>query len=302
MNFISNFLETISKDKNDIYLFGAGFVADVVKKFLEENNIGFCGYLVDPEYLPENESDRYIDGKPVITDKDLSSDVSVIVAVNPEKFIPNIKITGFIKKLYWLDFNGPFLLNTKYNLFDDDYMYENHTKLIDTAKMLQDFESRRTLMMFVAQKYAGCYFKDYSHNPEYFDDDILCPNEDEVFIDCGAYNGDSTLGFLKWLKQNNINSYKKCIAFEPDNKNFEEMKRNLAFYKDIELYNIGTHERKDVLHFAGDNKTASRFAEIGGVSVTVDSIDNILKGEKATYIKMDIEGSELSALKVQNRQ
>ena len=35
----------------------------------------------------------------------------------------------------------------------------------------------------------------------------------------------------------------------------------------------------------------------GEVSIKADSIDNKLKGRKATYIKMDVEGSELEALK-----
>ncbi len=294
MDFIKDFLEKITKDKNDIYLFGAGVVADFIRTFLEEHNIDICGYIVDPEYLPENEADRYIGGKPVLVEKAIRSDVSVIVAINSLKAIPNVKLTGHIKKIYWLDLYDPISMH---NLFDDDFMYENHAKLIETAKMLQDFESRRTLMLFVAQKYTGCYSKEFSRNSQYFDDDILKPSEDEIFVDCGAYNGDTITGFFNWLKQHNIMSYKKCVAFEPDGENFGELKRNLAFYKNIELYNMGAYEEKDVLHFEGEINSSSRFSDSGEFSVAVDSIDNVLNGEKATYIKMDIEGSELSALK-----
>lgn len=34
----------------------------------------------------------------------------------------------------------------------------------------------------------------------------------------------------------------------------------------------------------------------GGVTVQAESIDNVLRGEKATFIKMDLEGAELMAL------
>lgn len=35
----------------------------------------------------------------------------------------------------------------------------------------------------------------------------------------------------------------------------------------------------------------------GGVKIMATSIDNVLDGKKATFIKMDIEGSELMALR-----
>lgn len=35
----------------------------------------------------------------------------------------------------------------------------------------------------------------------------------------------------------------------------------------------------------------------GNISVKADSIDNRLRGRKATFIKMDVEGSELETLK-----
>jgi hypothetical protein len=41
----------------------------------------------------------------------------------------------------------------------------------------------------------------------------------------------------------------------------------------------------------------SKINSQGDVTIEVDSIDNILNGEKVTYIKMDVEGAELETLK-----
>ena len=51
------------------------------------------------------------------------------------------------------------------------------------------------------------------------------------------------------------------------------------------------------LGFAGDySKTSRLAADDGNEIVELDTIDNVLNGRKATFIKMDIEGAEYQAL------
>lgn len=42
---------------------------------------------------------------------------------------------------------------------------------------------------------------------------------------------------------------------------------------------------------------ASKISEHGGIEVEADSIDNVLSGNKVTYIKLDVEGAEIETLK-----
>ena len=60
----------------------------------------------------------------------------------------------------------------------------------------------------------------------------------------------------------------------------------------------GVWENKTVLSFQSGNALSSRLVEQSSDTVTIelDSIDNILQGGKATFIKMDVEGAELKAL------
>jgi hypothetical protein len=53
----------------------------------------------------------------------------------------------------------------------------------------------------------------------YFPDDIFSYRDDEVFVDCGAYNGDTIQAFL----QHRGHVFKRIIAIEPDPWNCQQL-------------------------------------------------------------------------------
>lgn len=125
----------------------------------------------------------------------------------------------------------------------------------------------------------------------YFDKEIMLPETNEVFIDCGFYDGFSTKQFIKWCNYN----YEKIIAFEPDPKNYKaalEIK-DINF---LELHNSGCWCEKGILNFIGGQGEASYIDYKGKDVIYVETIDDVLQGERCTFIKMDIEGAELKAL------
>ena len=131
---------------------------------------------------------------------------------------------------------------------------------------------------------------------QYFDLPYMEREKEEIFIDAGCYDGETTIAFRKWAGQ----SFKKSIAFECDQRNIDEIKSNMKDFKEKEfaLYQKGLYSRRYKLHFCESvSSSSSRIGEKGKIVVPVDSIDNILEGEKITFIKMDIEGMELEALK-----
>lgn len=143
---------------------------------------------------------------------------------------------------------------------------------------------------------------EYEHNcllsywgTPYFENEILKPEKDEVFIDAGAFCGETAEEFASWCP-----SYKKIYSFEPDKVNFEKLSANVVKKKirDIVPINAGLWSEDKTLYVArgGDDGTGSRVKDTGTDEVRVVSLDNLLTGEKATYIKMDIEGSEKEAL------
>ena len=132
---------------------------------------------------------------------------------------------------------------------------------------------------------------------QYFDLSELKPEPDgEYFVDAGCYDGMTSLQCDKWCNGN----LKMIYAFEPSNKNYMECGDRLSQIGcAYELYECATWSEETTLrfHYLENAGFGSSIRGDGEICVKADSIDNKLKGRKATYIKYDVEGSELEALK-----
>ena len=91
--------------------------------------------------------------------------------------------------------------------------------------------------------------------------------------------------------------YKKIYAWEPDGANREKLIKNCKGHKNIEVLPYGMWSEKAELYFADGKGAASCVSEEGTLSLPVESIDDLCADEKVTFIKMDIEGSEIEALR-----
>lgn len=141
-----------------------------------------------------------------------------------------------------------------------------------------------------------------SENYLYFNNSIIEMTEHETLIDCGAYDGDTLAEFLRIKSNSSIREY-SAHCFEPDIINFRKLANSYENYDDVTLYNLGVWSHPETLYFhAGDehnvvHPTAARVASTPTTTfIKVTSIDEALGKEKPTFIKMDIEGSEIKAL------
>lgn len=138
------------------------------------------------------------------------------------------------------------------------------------------------------------YYK-YEDPEQYFAPDFMSYGEQEVLIDAGCLNLASTLEFKKHCK-----SVKKVYAFEPDPECYQiclERKRRKAL-SEVELLPYGVWSERTRLHFSARADGSSQVSEVGCSSVQLVPIDEVVpEEERVTMIKMDIEGSELEALK-----
>lgn len=174
--------------------------------------------------------------------------------------------------------------------------YEQHEKEFKKlSEMLEDDFSRYTLDKVVEYRKTHNIhvLKDIIVQPQYFQKDIFDLGKDEVFIDGGAYVGDTIQDFIKI----GGGQYKAIYAWEPDTDNLKQMKKRLHQYKNINIVPCGLWDQKDELGFTqGENATAKISSEATN-KIKVDSIDNVCADEQVTLIKMDIEGSEQKALR-----
>lgn len=68
-------------------------------------------------------------------------------------------------------------------------------------------------------------------------------------------------------------------------------------YKNWDIYNYGVYDDNGKLYFSS-NSSSTKVSKDGDIEVDVIKLDDFFKThEKPTFIKMDIEGAELAALR-----
>ncbi len=186
---------------------------------------------------------------------------------------------------------------------------EHWMQIEKIAERFSDRESRQYYENYV----KACLTRDplyYTNNPrsigvyEYDAEDVVIGVQaGDVIADCGAYIGDTAKLFLE--KTN-----KKCevYCFEPVYSNYKEMcewvekeKLNNVYpvNKGVGAQKCNTKVYSSVEDTAQGSTGYERYCGIQKVvsDIQVDSLDNMLGEKKLTYIKMDIEGAEMSALR-----
>ncbi len=123
--------------------------------------------------------------------------------------------------------------------------------------------------------------------------DILKCDENECLVDLGAYNGDSALSFI-----HNFGVYKRIYCYEMTDASMKEMKKRLEGFENIVYRQTAVGNRNGSVHiadFTGDSSSNAVSAQ-GGSEIAMVKLDDDI-AEPVTFIKMDIEGSEIEAMK-----
>lgn len=130
----------------------------------------------------------------------------------------------------------------------------------------------------------------------YFPDDIVTLTDHEVFVDCGAFTGDTVKTFVKKCN----GRYSRIVCLEPDASNAKKLLRRTKKYDKVALVRAGAWKENGVLSFNGGmgyvSKIADAHTEGRLVALEVVAIDEIEACQGVTYLKMDIEGAEMDAL------
>ncbi len=126
---------------------------------------------------------------------------------------------------------------------------------------------------------------------QYFPKDLFYLSQKEVFVDCGAYDGDTISEFRCATGDH----FAQIVAFEPDPENFAALKVAVAGDPRIALQPYATDRRRKTVHFTVGG-TGARISSTGTCEVQAVTLDEALEGIAPTYMKFDIEGSEPDAL------
>jgi FkbM family methyltransferase len=130
----------------------------------------------------------------------------------------------------------------------------------------------------------------------YFQTGLFEMTAEEVFVDCGAFDGDTIADFFRIQGE----SFRKIIAFEPDQVNLGKLRERLKtidreLRDRITVFPYALGAQRGVVTFPSVGSDQSRIGE-GNESVELVTLDESLEQKCPSFIKFDIEGAELDAL------
>ena len=307
--FVSSMNSLINTSNEGILLYGAGvnaarFIIQCKRKY-ENVNI-LCIADID-----KTKQGGMLLGIPIIApEKLLQYDTQTCVVVTPAKYClaitEKLNKLGFNNLLYYNTWNprviyaaarrNKVIAEKREEL--DALLSENSEKISAVRQFLQ--HDKKSVYVFNA-KIDSLYFgrniplESLHEDNHYFPGDIISLHEQEVFVDCGAYDGQTTLDFIR-----RVEDYRYIYVFEPDPLQFELTQMTLDYERieRFELYSMGVHKSEGEVSFMSKDVGASRIKEDGELVVSATSLDALLydKPARPTFIKMDIEGAELDAL------
>jgi FkbM family methyltransferase len=127
----------------------------------------------------------------------------------------------------------------------------------------------------------------------YFPPSIVHLSDDEQFVDCGAFDGDSVRGFLELTG----GRFSRIDAMEPDPDNLRKLRSFIATLpvedqQRIYVHPVAVGRERRTLRFRHGVGPASTIAEEGEYDVACVSLDEELAAAAPTYVKVDVEGAE----------
>lgn len=281
--------EFLKKTDLPVFIYGMGDGALKILKQFDHKGIACGGFFASDEFV----RGHYFEGHLVHKLSEIENNVGEFVVVLA--FAAGYK--SLIDKI--IDISSKHILFAPdvpvfgENIFTKEFLEENFDKFEKVYEMLEDEKSKKVFKSTIEYKITGRI----NHLIDNFTDvseayqNILGLSRNETYIDLGAYRGDTIEEFLKYTS----NSYERIIALEPEKRNFKKLEQCVLNLKNTEIFNCAAWKYDDTLTFSY-NPGRQASLDKKGKAVQARAVDSILSGDKATYIKYDVEGSENEAL------
>ena len=277
--------EYLKNAKKPIVLYGMGNGADKIIKILDKKGIEYKGVFASDGFVRP----KLFHGHVISSYSDLKQkygDMIVLLCFGSSlpDVIENILKIGSEQELY-----APEVPVIGDGLFDSEFLHKNANTLKWVYDRLADDISKKTFENILKYKLSGKinYLIDCQVDEgEPYSSFLKLKNE--RFLDLGAYNGDTVLGFM-----NNCPDYESICALEPDRKTFRKLLNNTKNIQNFMPINACVSDKCEIVNFKmlGGRNSVLGDGKDEIEAVTIDSLNF-----NPTYIKMDVEGEEVAAI------
>ena len=288
-------------EKNQVYLYGGGALLQNYFRYLSKYNIKITAILdtfKDGEYrgIPVCRYDRFLNEAP----SERHCRFFVSSTAYAKEIVETLDKKFPRENIYVVD--TAFQLGTEEMSLQEyrDYLTSNWKEITVLFSELADEKSKETLINVLREHVTGNtdYMWDTLDPDLTYSRDVITFTGNEVFVEPGAFYGDNFLDFVNCCPQ-----YKAAYLFEPESslqgRLHEIAEHEKAKGKAVHVIQKGVWDSETTLDFFSTGQGTGSFVlppEHGEiVPIPTTTLDKAVP-EHFTYLKMDIEGSELHAL------
>lgn len=296
-NIVEDMIMLLKKETLPLVIWGCGDVADAVFEYLKNNGVNVSGVWVDGDVGWKEYNGIAIDNRKTILEK--FDRFNVILGHSQYDKGERLKDeTAQINKVFYA-FSIHYGQYEKVPYAEIEAQADRFVNLCNDAA---DEQSVKNLLAYLNTKMTGdvkYIFDVYEKKMSFYNNDVFRVTDNEVFLDIGAYNGDTIKQFL----EETHGKYNKIIALEPDDKSFLELNYYVARSRmtNVITSKMGAWNKTTDLKFkTGDEQISSvymddREADENVITIYADRIDRIFD-EPVSYIKINYYKGVLEAI------
>ena len=296
-NMSEQFINHYKNSDKKIVLYGCGHACEYFYTYLQKRGVKISA-CVDKRKKGNFKDVPIFTFEELQKKFELENCVFVISAPSLRKEIKNFLLEYVNEnQIYCFEVEIYEYYNTSYEQYKK-FLLDNKERLRCVYDMWEDDTSRQVMIKVIEGRLTGNLGAvDFVwEGKQYWPENIINFSNNEVIIECGSCDGAT----LKEL-YNELSGFEHIYCFEPDKESLpylKEVVQRLPGNEKISIIEKGTYCEKGVLRFScnGVESGLSVIDEAGDVQIEVTMIDEEIQ-LPVTYIKMDIEGSELDTLR-----
>jgi FkbM family methyltransferase len=301
---ITSDLKALLDERRSIIVVGAGNLGKKIASFLIKKGFNFYSFTDNnPKRWGEKIGDKKIFSPSKLSHELKERAIWIVSIWSPghsyattKNQLQNLEVANIFHAAALMQLFPEDLL-PHYHFQTASYFIGHKDQITEVYENLADEESKKQFYDHINCRihlnFEGLPVADTAN--QYFPSDIVTLSNKEVFLDGGAYDGDTLSEFTNRTGEN----FSKYLALEPDPANYKKLERIAASFNKgkVEVFQLAVGAENTILKFDATGGAGAGFSDAGGIEVESKTIDDYFYEYKPTYIKLDIEGAELDALK-----